>query len=201
MVWFYSRCSSFYQYIGAIWGWILPNAPSGGSLEPEYGSTVFAIINKCSWWFHDGVVQNLGSWIYMCVGCKTHPFGNEWHTICFALTSILWRAHIVEGKERPTELGEKKWEELGKTVGLMLRMCELRALRIESNRWRDMIWLSLKGAHLAINCVVVDHQSQRLSITTQHAIYSQQPTHFINSWISIGTLSPFLVSGIRTSSR
>ena len=30
----------------------------------------------------------------------------------------------MEGKERPTELGKKKWEELGKTVGLMLRMCE-----------------------------------------------------------------------------
>ena len=30
----------------------------------------------------------------------------------------------MEGKDRPTELGNKKWEELGKTVGLMLRMCE-----------------------------------------------------------------------------
>ena len=30
----------------------------------------------------------------------------------------------MEGKDRPTELGKKKWEELGKTVGLMLRMCE-----------------------------------------------------------------------------
>ena len=30
----------------------------------------------------------------------------------------------MEGKYRPTELGKKKWEYLGKTVGLMLRMCE-----------------------------------------------------------------------------
>ena len=30
----------------------------------------------------------------------------------------------MKGKDRPTELGKKKWEELGKTVGLMLRMCE-----------------------------------------------------------------------------
>ena len=36
----------------------------------------------------------------------------------------MWRAHIGEGKDRPTKLGKKKWEELGKTVGLMLRMCE-----------------------------------------------------------------------------
>ena len=30
----------------------------------------------------------------------------------------------MEGKYRPTELGKKKWEEMEKTVGLMLRMCE-----------------------------------------------------------------------------
>ena len=30
----------------------------------------------------------------------------------------------MEGKDRPTELGKKKWEELGKTVGLMLQICE-----------------------------------------------------------------------------
>ena len=28
------------------------------------------------------------------------------------------------GKSRPTELGKKKWEDMGKTVGLMLQMCE-----------------------------------------------------------------------------
>ena len=37
----------------------------------------------------------------MCVGSKTHPFGNERHTICYGLTSILWRAQIVEGKYHP----------------------------------------------------------------------------------------------------
>ena len=30
----------------------------------------------------------------------------------------------MEGKDRPTELGNKKWEELRNTVGLMLRICE-----------------------------------------------------------------------------
>ena len=30
----------------------------------------------------------------------------------------------MEGNDRPNELGKKKWEEMGKTVGLMLRMCE-----------------------------------------------------------------------------
>ena len=61
---------------------------------------------------------------FMCVGRKPHTFVNERHTICCALTSILWRSHIVEGKDRPTEIGKKKWEDLGKTVGLMLQICE-----------------------------------------------------------------------------
>ena len=61
---------------------------------------------------------------FMCVGCKPHPFVNERHTMCCAITSILWRAQIVEGKDRSTQLGKKKWEELGKTVGIMLLMCE-----------------------------------------------------------------------------
>ena len=30
----------------------------------------------------------------------------------------------MEGKDRLTELGKKKWEDTGKTVGLMLRMCD-----------------------------------------------------------------------------
>ena len=30
----------------------------------------------------------------------------------------------MEGKCRPTELRKNKWEDLGKTFGLMLRMCE-----------------------------------------------------------------------------
>ena len=30
----------------------------------------------------------------------------------------------MEGKYRRTELGKKKWEDLGKTVGPMLQICE-----------------------------------------------------------------------------
>ena len=58
------------------------------------------------------------------VSRKPYPFGNEWHTICCALAHIMCRAHIVEGKGRPTEIGQKKWEDLGNTVGPMLGMCE-----------------------------------------------------------------------------
>ena len=44
---------------------------------------------------------------FIFVGRKPHPFGNEHHTISFSLTSILFRAMIVEGKDRPKELGQK----------------------------------------------------------------------------------------------
>ena len=61
---------------------------------------------------------------FMCVGHKPHPFGNERHTICCALTSIMFRALIVEGKDRPKELGPKEYSNLGTTVRLMLQMCK-----------------------------------------------------------------------------
>ena len=60
----------------------------------------------------------------MCSDVNRIPLVNEQHAICCALASILCRAHIVEGKDGPTELGKKKWEYLGKTVGIMLLMCE-----------------------------------------------------------------------------
>ena len=64
----------------------------------------------------------------MHVGRNTHPFGNELqkvcYLVCYDITSILRRAQIVEGKCRRTKLGPNKWEDLGKTVELMLQMCE-----------------------------------------------------------------------------
>ena len=59
-------------------------------------------------------------WMY--VARKPHPFGNELHTIACALSGILFFAEMVEGKDRPRQLGKKQFAELGKTVGLMLRM-------------------------------------------------------------------------------
>ena len=59
---------------------------------------------------------------FMFVGSKPHPFGNEMHTICCGLLSILWRSQIVEVKYRLQPLGQKEYNELGKTVSLMLRM-------------------------------------------------------------------------------
>ena len=74
----------------------------------------------------EAMMEGFNKWYpgFIRVGRKPYPFGNEVHTIHCALTSIPWRAQIVEGKDRPTELGKKKWEDLGDTVGLVLRICE-----------------------------------------------------------------------------
>mmetsp|Transcript_19630 Transcript_19630/g.42045 ORF Transcript_19630/g.42045 Transcript_19630/m.42045 type:complete len:293 (+) Transcript_19630:2219-3097(+) len=54
---------------------------------------------------------------------KTHPFGNEYHTACCALSDILFVIKIIEGKDCPRDLGRQEFDNLGgKTVGLLLRM-------------------------------------------------------------------------------
>ena len=54
---------------------------------------------------------------------KPHPFGNEYHTACCALSGILFVIELVQGKDYPPELGATEFEAwLGKTGGLLLRM-------------------------------------------------------------------------------
>ena len=74
----------------------------------------------------ESIMEWFNKWAtgFMCFGRKPHPFGIDQHTMCYSLTSILWKVHIMEGKYMTTQLGKKKWEELGKTVGLILRMYE-----------------------------------------------------------------------------
>jgi hypothetical protein len=59
-------------------------------------------------------------WVY-CPR-KPHPFGNEYHTACCAQSGIMFAVEMVEGKDRPRELGAQEFSSHGKTAGLMLRM-------------------------------------------------------------------------------
>jgi hypothetical protein len=76
--------------------------------------------------------ESISIWFsrYTCPGwvfCprKPHPFGNEYHTHCCGITGILFAMEMVEGKDRPSELGDPKFESsYGKTGGLLLRLCE-----------------------------------------------------------------------------
>ena len=62
----------------------------------------------------------------MHVPWKPCSFGNEDHTICDCDLKegcpIMYWVELVEGKDRPKELGPKEFDDRGRTVGLMMRM-------------------------------------------------------------------------------
>ena len=54
---------------------------------------------------------------------KPHPFGNEWHTICYGLSGIMYAVELREGKDAPKEKPTDPQEEkIGKTGCLLLRL-------------------------------------------------------------------------------
>ena len=72
--------------------------------------------------------ENIQEWMskynftaWMWVGRNPHPFGNERHTISCGLSTIMWFAEILEGRDRPPERGRPELGEIGKTVGTILR--------------------------------------------------------------------------------
>ena len=72
--------------------------------------------------------ESMSKWVneytcpgFMCVPRKPWPFGNEYHSICCGLMMIMYFVELVEGKDKPHERPMKEYNEMGKTVGLMLR--------------------------------------------------------------------------------
>jgi hypothetical protein len=61
---------------------------------------------------------------FMFVPRKPWPMGNEYHSVCCALSGIMFSIELVEGRDRPRQLGPAEHNSLGKTVGLMWRMCK-----------------------------------------------------------------------------
>ena len=62
---------------------------------------------------------------WMAVGRKPSPFGNEYHTMACAVLHIIFWIEIVEGKDRPPQLGPLLHVEgHGKLCGLVLRAAE-----------------------------------------------------------------------------
>ena len=56
--------------------------------------------------------------------CKLHPFGSEYHSMCFGLSANMYSIKLVEGRDWPHQSPPKKFEEKGRTAGLLLRLCE-----------------------------------------------------------------------------
>ena len=54
---------------------------------------------------------------------KPHPFGNEYHSACCGMSGLMFSVELVEGKDRPVDLGPPEFESsFGKTGELLLRM-------------------------------------------------------------------------------
>ena len=58
----------------------------------------------------------------MFVPRKPWPFGNEYHDAGCAQSDIIWSLDLREGKDHPQDLGKKEYDNLGKSVGLLLRL-------------------------------------------------------------------------------
>ena len=59
---------------------------------------------------------------FMVVPHKPWPFGNDYISICDYDPYVMYQVEMVEGKDRPPELGVREFDEMGKTVGKMLRL-------------------------------------------------------------------------------
>jgi Transposase IS4 len=75
--------------------------------------------------------ESMSKWVseftcpgFMCVPRKPWPFGNEYHSICCALSGIMYFIELVEGKDEPRERPKKAYSELGKTVGMLQRLTQ-----------------------------------------------------------------------------
>jgi Transposase IS4 len=62
---------------------------------------------------------------FMFVPRKPWPFGNEWYSIACGISGIMFGLELVEGKDEPPERSNlREHDNLGKTVGLLLRLCK-----------------------------------------------------------------------------
>ena len=60
---------------------------------------------------------------FMFVPRKPWPCGNEYHSICCSISGTMYRIELVEGKDAPPQAtAAKEYNELGKTVGLCMRL-------------------------------------------------------------------------------
>ena len=95
---------------------------------------------------------------FMCVGRKPHPFVNQRRIICHGLTSILWRTHIVEKNNIPTQLGPKLHSELGRTVGTMIWMYQPIFLTVKYFVMESVFFVANGNFALETKGVQVYHQ-------------------------------------------
>ena len=88
------------------------------NMEEEFlPSWINAIDESMSKWLNEFTCPG-----FMYVPRKPWPFGNEYQDAGCCLSNILWHVDLREGKDRPRHLGEKEHDNLGRTVGVLLRL-------------------------------------------------------------------------------
>ena len=56
---------------------------------------------------------------------KPHPWGNKYHSICCAVSGIMFAVEMVEGKDAPREIPPHPTRnQFGRTIGLLLHLTE-----------------------------------------------------------------------------
>jgi hypothetical protein len=103
--------------------------------------------------------ESMSKWVnqytcpgYMCVPRKPWPFGNEYHSISCGVSGIMFAIELREGKDTPAQRPAKEFDDLGKTVGLLLRLTRGiwgsgRVIILDSGFCvlLGIIWLRVKG--------------------------------------------------------
>ena len=80
-------------------------------------SWVSCLDESMSIWYNKWICPG---WVFC--PCKLHPFGNEYHTIAYGVSGIMYDLEIIEGKDHPREIPPDPSDQHGKTVGLLLRL-------------------------------------------------------------------------------
>ena len=89
-------------------------------MAENWKSGLFVCIDESmSIWFNKWTCPG-----WMFVPRKPHPFGNEYHTRACGETAVIDCVDLVEGKDEPHTYNQQRHEPLGKTVGLLKRMCQ-----------------------------------------------------------------------------
>ena len=106
------------QYKDRFWEvrWMLQewNKNMGTNFSPSWINCIDESMSK---WVNEFTCPG-----FMYVPRKPWPFGNEYHDAGCADCDIIWGVDLREGKDRPRNLGNKEFDEMGKTTGILLRL-------------------------------------------------------------------------------
>ena len=113
---------------------ILNNLTYMNKKPPEFRDQFWEVRDMLDCWNRNFVPtwincidESMSKWVnkYTCPGFmfvprKPWPFGNEYHDAGCADSDIIWALELREGKDHPTQLNNKEFDEMGKTIGTLL---------------------------------------------------------------------------------